>query len=355
MDDKLNQAGDAAVNTPVSATDQATRERSEQTPSANADQGVGAAAAETTNDAAAQDTAQDETERNSSLDETAEAVTGLEDASVQDAANSSAEPTPTSDEGDAVQASIQTSAEEAPTEEVTTEASANTASGEVSADAAGVSDVGADDTADDSGNNMTMEEVMAASDEQLARKPIHRGTLTNGTVIMLSQDGLVVDVGAKIEGLVPYNQLFEFEADAQEAAKYFKPGDELQVYAIRVDIPNSTIILSKKRADQERAWNLLQDIYDKNLPVEVEIVEKVRGGLVANLGVRAFLPASQVDVRRVNDLAPYVGKRLKVRIIELNRKRNRVIISRPQHHRRRGRGAKRSDTPSARARREARG
>ncbi len=184
------------------------------------------------------------------------------------------------------------------------------------------------DSADDSGNNMTMEEVMAASDEQLARKPIHRGTLTTGTVIMLSQDGLVVDVGAKIEGLVPYNQLFEFEANAEEAAKYFKPGDELQVYAIRVDIPNNTIILSKKRADQERAWNLLQDIYDKGMPVEVEIVEKVRGGLVANLGVRAFLPASQVDVRRVNDLAPYVGKRLKVRIIELNRKRNRVIISR---------------------------
>ena len=328
MDDKLNQAGDTAVSTPVSTTDQATGERSEQTPSANADQGVGVATAETTNDAAAQDTAQDETERNSSLDETAEAVTGLEDASVQDAADSSAEPTPTSDEGDAAQASAQTSAEEAPTEEITTEASANTAPGEVSADVAGVSDIGADDTADDSGNNMTMEEVMAASDEQLARKPIHRGTLTNGTVIMLSQDGLVVDVGAKIEGLVPYNQLFEFEADAQEAAKYFKPGDELQVYAIRVDIPNNTIILSKKRADQERAWNLLQDIYDKNLPVEVEIVEKVRGGLVANLGVRAFLPASQVDVRRVNDLAPYVGKRLKVRIIELNRKRNRVIISR---------------------------
>jgi len=102
----------------------------------------------------------------------------------------------------------------------------------------------------------------------------------------------------------------------------------LQVYAIRVDIPNSTIILSKKRADQERAWNLLQDIFDKKLPVEVEIVEKVRGGLVANLGVRAFLPASQVDVRRINDLSPYVGQRMRVRIIELNRRRNRVIISR---------------------------
>ncbi|MFA7478840.1 MAG: 30S ribosomal protein S1, partial [Acidimicrobiia bacterium] len=92
--------------------------------------------------------------------------------------------------------------------------------------------------------------------------------------------------------------------------------------------PNSTIVLSKKRADQERAWNLLQTIHDEGKPVEVEIVEKVRGGLVASLGVRAFLPASQVDIRRVNDLSPYVGRRMKVKIIELNRRRNRVIISR---------------------------
>ncbi|MEX2536182.1 MAG: 30S ribosomal protein S1 [Trueperaceae bacterium] len=175
---------------------------------------------------------------------------------------------------------------------------------------------------------MTMEQVLAASDEQLARKPVHRGMITNGSVIMLSQDGIVVDVGAKIEGILPYNQLFEFETNATEAAKYFKPGDEIQVYVIRSDIPNNTIVLSKKRADQERAWNLLQDIFEKQKPVEVEIVEKVRGGLVANLGIRAFLPASQADVRRVNDLAPFVGKRLKVKIIELNRKRNRVIISR---------------------------
>jgi small subunit ribosomal protein S1 len=175
---------------------------------------------------------------------------------------------------------------------------------------------------------LTMEDVLAASDEQLARAPVHRGMITTGSIIMLAQEGIVVDVGAKIEGMLPYNQLFEFDANAETAAKYFKAGDEIQVYVVRADIPNNTIILSKKRADQERAWNLLQDIHDRNLPVEVEIVEKVRGGLVANLGVRAFLPASQVDIRRVNELDPYVGRRLKVKIIELNRKRNRVIVSR---------------------------
>ncbi|HKI58382.1 MAG TPA: 30S ribosomal protein S1 [Trueperaceae bacterium] len=183
-------------------------------------------------------------------------------------------------------------------------------------------------TYQDENAEMTMEDVLAASDEQLARKPVHRGMITTGEVIMLSQDGIIVDVGAKIEGLLPYNQLFEFETNAADAGKYFKPGDEIQVYVVRSDIPNNTIVLSKKRADQERAWNLLQEIHDKGKPVEVEIIEKVRGGLVANLGIRAFLPASQVDVRRVNDLSPFVGQRLKVKIIELNRRRNRVIISR---------------------------
>jgi small subunit ribosomal protein S1 len=174
---------------------------------------------------------------------------------------------------------------------------------------------------------MTMEDVMAASDEQLARPPIHRGMMVKGTVIMLAQAGIMVDVGAKIEGLLPYNQVFDTEVTPEEAAKTYKPGDEIQVYVVRADLPNNTIVLSKKRADQDRAWNLLQDIFDKKATVEVDIIEKVRGGLVANMGVRAFLPASQVDVRRINDLTPYVGKRLKVKIIELNRKRNRVIVS----------------------------
>lgn len=176
---------------------------------------------------------------------------------------------------------------------------------------------------------ITMEDVLAASDEQLARKPIHRGMITTGEIIMLQQEGIVVDVGAKIEGMVPYSQLGPTEIDQAEAAKHFKPGDEIQVYVIRADLANSTITLSKKRADQERLWSLLQEFHEKEKPVEVTLVEKVRGGLVANLDdIRAFLPASQVDIRRVSDLSPYVDRRVKVRIIELNRRRNRVIISR---------------------------
>ena len=299
MDQKENQTGH-----PVSGTDQAQNPGSTEAPTAAPTQGESAASA-------------DATLSTSSTPEDADAETtqSAEDDTVK-AANTEAAPEESAVTADATPEEDDASA--ADTAQSDADASVN------------AQDVGGQNMSsqDDDSQSMTMEEVMAASDEQLARKPIHRGMLTTGTVIMLSQEGLVVDVGQKVEGLVPYNQLFEFEADAAEAAKYFKSGDELQVYAIRVDIPNSTIILSKKRADQERAWNLLQDIFDKKLPVEVEIVEKVRGGLVANLGVRAFLPASQVDVRRINDLSPYVGQRMRVRIIELNRRRNRVIISR---------------------------
>jgi len=175
--------------------------------------------------------------------------------------------------------------------------------------------------------DMTMEDVMAASDKQMGKPPVHRGKIITGTIIMLSNDGLIVDVGAKIEGLLPYGQLAEGEITKEIAAKDYKSGDSIVAYVVRADIPNGIIVLSKKRADQEKTWNLLKNFYEKQLPLEVDIIEKVKGGLVANMGVRAFLPASQVSIRRSTDLTPFVGKRLKVRIIELNRKRNRVIVS----------------------------
>ena len=309
MDEKVNPA----EGSPVPATDQAPEEVTSQAPSAAAEQGVSAAVANEPDL---------ESEGRVSADE-GDASAGSTDAptatteEVEDAASAAA---PSTNDEDAVSAVAASTSDDDAVSAVAASTSDDDAVSAVSA--------AAPSTNDDDGAEMTMEDVLAASDEQLARKPVHRGMITTGQVIMLSQDGIIVDVGAKIEGILPYNQLFEFEANAEEAAKYFKPGDEIQVYVVRSDVPNNTIVLSKKRADQERAWNLLQEIHDKGKPVEVEIIEKVRGGLVANLGIRAFLPASQVDVRRVNDLSPFVGRRLKVKIIELNRRRNRVIISR---------------------------
>ena len=300
MEEKLNPVAEH----PVPTTDQAPNESSSSAPEAATEQGVSAAQAEGT-----------------SMNSDTPSSPSPENSADSNGADNSAD---SSDASANMSTDSQTDATQADISQIDTANDDMIAAGAVDASA-----VDASASEDNSAmEGMTMEDVMAASDDQLTRRPIHRGMILTGSVIMLAQDGIIVDVSAKIEGLVPYNQLFEFEVNVEEAAKYFKPGDEMQVYVVRADIPNSTIILSKRRADQERAWNLLSDIYEKKLPVEVEVVEKVRGGLVANLGVRAFLPASQVDVRRVNDLSPYVGKRLKVRIIELNRKRNRVIISR---------------------------
>ncbi|WP_424949426.1 30S ribosomal protein S1 [Deinococcus sp.] len=174
---------------------------------------------------------------------------------------------------------------------------------------------------------MTMEDVLA-SENLPGMREVTRGDVMTGTVVFVGNDGVAVDIGAKIEGLIPFNQIGDEPISHEEAQAMFKPGDSVEVYVVRSDVPNGQIVLSKKRAEQDKGWRVLADMQERDEAFSVEIIEKVRGGLVAQIdGIRAFLPASQVDTRRVNDLDPYVGKPLDVKLIELNRKRNRVIIS----------------------------
>ncbi|MDO4263193.1 MAG: 30S ribosomal protein S1, partial [Deinococcus sp.] len=173
---------------------------------------------------------------------------------------------------------------------------------------------------------MTMEDVLASE----AQEPqnVNRGDIVDGTVVFIGSEGIAVDIGAKVEGIVPLTQLGDEPVTAEEAQAQYKPGDSITTYVVRVDTATGQIVLSKKRADQNKGWRVLEKMQEEGQTFEVEVLEKVRGGLVAQVeGIRAFLPASQVDTRRVNDLDPYVGKPLQVQLIELNRKRNRVIIS----------------------------
>ncbi|MPY66039.1 30S ribosomal protein S1 [Deinococcus sp. SDU3-2] len=173
---------------------------------------------------------------------------------------------------------------------------------------------------------MTMEDVLAS--ESTEHQMVSRGDIVDGTVVFIGQEGIAVDVGAKVEGTIPLNQIGDEPVTLEEAQQMYKPGDKIEAYVVRVDLANSQIVLSKKRADQDKGWRVLEKMQENDEAFEVEVLEKVRGGLVAQVeGIRAFLPASQVDTRRVNDLDPYVGKPLMVKLIELNRKRNRVIIS----------------------------
>jgi small subunit ribosomal protein S1 len=174
---------------------------------------------------------------------------------------------------------------------------------------------------------MTMEDVIASEDTRSAE--LNRGDIVSGTVVFVGAEGISVDVGAKIEGTIPLNQLSDEPVSVDDAKAQFNPGDKIEAYVVRSDVANGVIILSKKRAEQDKGWRKLQTAFDNKEGITVHIDEQVKGGLVASIeGVRAFLPASQLDVRRVNDLTPFVGNPLEVRLIELNRKRNRVIISR---------------------------
>ncbi|PTA68299.1 30S ribosomal protein S1 [Deinococcus arcticus] len=173
---------------------------------------------------------------------------------------------------------------------------------------------------------MTMEDILASEAQE--PQSVTRGDIVDGTIVFIGQEGIAVDIGAKVEGIIPLNQLGDEPVTLEQAQEMYKSGEQIEAYVVRVDLPNSQIVLSKKRADQDKGWRVLEKMQEQGEAFEVEVLEKVRGGLVAQVeGIRAFLPASQVDTRRVNDLDPYVGKPLMVKLIELNRKRNRVIIS----------------------------
>ncbi len=173
---------------------------------------------------------------------------------------------------------------------------------------------------------MTMEDILASEAQE--PQSVTRGDIVDGTIVFIGQEGIAVDIGAKVEGIIPLNQLGDEPVTLEQAQEMYKSGEQIEAYVVRVDLPNSQIVLSKKRADQDKGWRVLEKMQEAEEAFEVEVLEKVRGGLVAQVeGIRAFLPASQVDTRRVNDLDPYVGKPLMVKLIELNRKRNRVIIS----------------------------
>ncbi|MER3555269.1 MAG: 30S ribosomal protein S1 [Meiothermus sp.] len=176
--------------------------------------------------------------------------------------------------------------------------------------------------------NFSMEQALQDAEARL-EKTVQRGQIVQGTVVLVTHDGVMVDIGARTEGLIPFNQLTEDNLSEDELKNLLKPGDPVTAYVVRADLENGQIVLSKKRAESDQSWVKIQNLFDKGEAVMVTVKEKVKGGLVANVeGVRAFLPASQVDLKRTPELDEYVGQSFPVKIIELNRKKGRVILSR---------------------------
>ncbi|BCV25095.1 bifunctional 4-hydroxy-3-methylbut-2-enyl diphosphate reductase/30S ribosomal protein S1 [Gelria sp. Kuro-4] len=154
---------------------------------------------------------------------------------------------------------------------------------------------------------------------------LQEGQVVTGKVVRVDNDGVLVDVAYKSEGVIPPAELSDKPYASPE--EVVQLGQEVKVVVVKVDAEGNNLILSKRRADQEEAWEELKRHYENGEPVEGQVLEVVKGGLIVFVGLRAFMPASQVGLRYEADLSHYVGQTLKAKIIEIEPQRRRVILS----------------------------
>ena len=155
---------------------------------------------------------------------------------------------------------------------------------------------------------------------------IEEGQVVNGTVVRVDKDEVLVDIGYKSEGVIPVSELSIRRSINPEDE--VTVGDDIAALVLTKEDADGRLILSKKRARFEIAWKAIEGAHEKGEPVTGRVIEVVKGGLILDLGVRGFLPASLVDIRRVQDLDEFLGQELECKVIELNRSRNNVVLSR---------------------------
>src|SRR4051812_31467834 len=154
----------------------------------------------------------------------------------------------------------------------------------------------------------------------------NEGDVVSGTVVRVDKDEILVDIGYKSEGVIPVAELsIRRSVNPDEEVTI---GDEIDALVLQKEDADGRLILSKKRARFEKAWKRIEAAAESGEPVEGHVIEVVKGGLIIDLGVRGFLPASLVDIRRVQDLEEYRDQVLLCKVIELNRSRNNVVLSR---------------------------
>lgn len=157
-------------------------------------------------------------------------------------------------------------------------------------------------------------------------KKFKKGELVKGNIISVADDVIVVNIGHMRDAFIPKNRAVLDEAI--NLKDVFKVGDEIEAYIENPDDEEGKIILSKTKADSERAWIDITEIFEKGKTLTVTVREVVKGGVLAKVkGLRGFIPASQISLSYVSDLSAYVGKELEVKIIELDRSKNKIVLS----------------------------
>ena len=170
----------------------------------------------------------------------------------------------------------------------------------------------------------TADDLMAAIDSTI--KYFNDGDIVEGTVVKVDRDEVLLDIGYKTEGVIPSRELsIKHDVDPSEVVEI---GDEVEALVLQKEDKEGRLILSKKRAQYERAWGTIEQIKEDEGVVTGTVIEVVKGGLNVDIGLRGFLPASLVEMRRVRDLQPYVGQEIEAKIIELDKNRNNVVLSR---------------------------
>src|SRR5246500_2388624 len=158
------------------------------------------------------------------------------------------------------------------------------------------------------------------------RHPFQEGDALTGRVVRIDNDEVLVDIGYKSEGVIPSAELsIRKSVDPSDEVSL---GEEVDALVLTKEDQDGRLILSKKRARFEKAWRRIEAAAESGEPVEGAVIEVVKGGLIVDLGVRGFLPASLVDIRRVPNLDEYLHTEIECKVIELNRSRNNVVLSR---------------------------
>lgn len=178
-----------------------------------------------------------------------------------------------------------------------------------------------------------MSTVSKQSDQQLDRaalaalyeetfRNLEEGTITEGRIVALTKDKVVVDIGYKSEGMIPSDQF------SAEELQQVKIGDRLQVYIEECEDADGNLILSKEKADKMKIWEELEKLHKEEKSIEGKIISRIKGGMMVDIGVKAFLPGSQIDLHPVRDLDGLVGRVVPLKIIKINHRRGNVVVSR---------------------------
>ena len=155
---------------------------------------------------------------------------------------------------------------------------------------------------------------------------VEDGQIVSGKVVKVDRDEVLLDIGFKAEGIIPSRELSI--RNVIDPSEIVTLGEEIEALVLQKEDKDGQLILSKKRAQYERAWGNIEEVKENEGTVTGPVIEVVKGGLIVDIGLRGFLPASLVELRRVRDLQPYIGQTLEAKIIELDKNRNNVVLSR---------------------------